>query len=66
MNIIFLSIFFLGLRIFSRHKCSFYAEFGHLLRESGQFECWDGDEERYGAWRYDGNEKGRSVMCVIV
>ena len=22
---------------------SFYAECGQLLRECGQFECWDGD-----------------------
>ena len=27
---------------FIRHKCLLYA-FGQLLRESGQFECWDGD-----------------------
>ena len=58
MNIIFFSIFF------RRRICPFYAEFGQLLRESGQFECWDGDEKRKGAWRIDGNEKGCSVVCV--
>ena len=26
----------------------FYAAFGQLLRESGQFECWDGDGKRNG------------------
>ena len=41
MNIIFFSIFFLRLRIFSRQKCRFYAECGQLLRESWQFECWE-------------------------
>ena len=51
MNIIFFSIFVLRLRLFSRHKCRLYAEFGQLLRESGQFECWDGDGKRKGAWR---------------
>ena len=43
MKIIFFSIFVLRLRICSRHKCRFYAECGQLLRESGQFECWDGE-----------------------
>ena len=27
-----------------------YASFGQFLRESGQFECWDGDGKRKGAW----------------
>ena len=50
-------IFFLRLRICSRHKCHFYAEFGQLLRESGQFERWDGDGKRKELGGYDGNEK---------
>ena len=30
--------------LFSSRFVSFlYAAFGQLLRESGQFECWDGD-----------------------
>ena len=46
MNIIFFSIFFLRLIIFGRHQCRFYGDVGQLLRESGQFECWDGDVKR--------------------
>ena len=65
MNIIFFSIFFLWLRIFSRHKCRLYAEIGQLLHESGQFECWDGDGKRKGAWRICGNEKGSVECCVF-
>ena len=57
-------IFFLRLRICSRHKCRFYAEFGQLLRESGQFECWDGDGKRKELVGYDGNEKDWFVVCV--
>ena len=34
------------------------------LRESGQFECWDGDGKRKELGGYDGNEKGRFVVCV--
>ena len=48
------------LRICSRHKCRFYAEFGQLLRESGQFECWDGDGKRKELGGYDAND----VCCV--
>ena len=51
MNIIFFSIFLVSLRIFSRHKCRFYAEFGQLLHESGHFECWDDYGKRTEAWR---------------
>ena len=58
--IIFFSIFFLRRRIFSRHKCIF-AAFGQLLRESGQFECWDGDMKRKGMCGYDGNV---GVLCM--
>ena len=65
MKIIFFPIFFLRLRILcSRHKCRFYAEIGLLLRESGQFEWWDGDGKRKELGGYDGNEKGWFVVCV--
>ena len=64
MKIIFFSIFFLRLRICSRHKCRFYPEFGQLLHESGEFECWDGDGKRKELGGYDGNEKGWFVVCV--
>ena len=50
MNIVLFSIFFRQ-RILSCHKCRFYAALGQLLRESGQFECWDGDGKRKGAGR---------------
>ena len=63
MKIIFFSIFVLRLRICSRHKCRFYAECGQLLRESGQFECWDGDGKRKELGGYDGNEKGWFAGC---
>ena len=43
---------------------SFYAEFGQLLRESGQFECWDGDGKRKELGGYDGKETGWFVVCV--
>ena len=39
---------------------SLFAAFGQLiLRESGQFECWDGDGKRVGG--HDGNV---GVLCV--
>ena len=44
----FFSIFFLKWRIFNRHACLFCVAFGQLQRESGQFECWDGDGRRHG------------------
>ena len=63
MNIIFLSTFFLSRRKYSRHKCRFYAVFGQLLHESGQFECWDGDAKRKGAWRMMETRKV-GLLCV--
>ena len=65
MNIIFYSIFFLRLRICSRHKCRFHAEFGQSLRDSGQFECWECDGERKELGGYDGNEKGWFVVQAV-
>ena len=66
MKIIFFSIFVLRLKIIlcSRHKCRCYAECGQLLRESGQFECWDGDGKRRELGGYDGNEICWFVVCV--
>ncbi len=39
----------------------FNGAFGQLLRERGQFECWDADEKRKGVGGYDGKV---GVLCV--
>ena len=44
---------------------SCYAECGQLLRESGQFECWDGEGKRNELGGYDANEKCWFVVCVL-
>ena len=64
MNIIFFSIFFLRLRIFSRHKWCFYSACGQLLRDSGSLNV--GKERGRGKelGKYYRNEKGWSVARV--
>ena len=47
----------------SRHKCRCYAEYRQLLRERRQFECWDGDGKRKGAWRM-WRKRERLECCV--
>ena len=66
MNIIFFSIFFYRLRIFSRHrpKCRFYAAFGQLLRESGQLNVGTVTGRGRELGGYEGKVKGWSVVCV--
>ena len=65
MKIIFFSIFVLRLRIScSRHKCRFYAECGQLLRESGQFECWDGDGKMKELGGYMMETRNVGLLCV--
>ena len=40
---------------------TFYAAFGQLQRDSGQFECWDGDGEEKGVCGQYGKV---GVLCV--
>ena len=60
MNIILFSIFVLRLR--KRYVVAINVVFMQLLRESWQFECWDGDGKREDLGGYDGNEKGWFVV----